>query len=331
MDHKRSNTGSIKNIRKSGGRIKAILSPDIPKKTRPSDWKIIMKRVASILFCILFISQAACIRDDRSHCPSPVNAYLTFSYTGDTNEPEMFAQMIDHVTLMAFGEDGKRVVSSTINKSELERLQGTELFLEPGNYRIICWGNADEHTEMTACEDFTTGRLHHPDFLTDADIPTNSHLYHGTYTLSVPSDGIVTGDIPFRAAHINVEVYIRGASIKEHSIQAHQLMPQYNLEMADNQPFETTYYPQSVYNEERMLEECLFQVLRFSDDNPVVIEIRQPSGDILAIDLKQYMAENKITVNGKNEATVPVLVEYNDLGVVLKIPEWLVHDVTPGV
>ena len=108
-------------------------------------------------------------------------------------------------------------------------------------------------------------------------------------------------------------------------------MPQYNMEMISVQPYSTSYYPETSFNKERGVSQTLFQVLRFNDDNPVSIEVKGSGGESKCnIELKKYMADNKISVNGKNEATVSVLVEDTDLGVEIKLPEWIINEVTPG-
>lgn len=292
-----------------------------------------MNRLVFIMFCIVLFTPYACTREDLSSCPPPVNSYLTFSYTGDDNNPEMFHKMIDHVTLIIYDETGKRVTDRKINKGELNQWQGTKLSLNPGSYRAVCWGNADNNTEITDHESLANGRIHHPFYASGAEIETNSHLYYGTYAFSVPSAGIAEGNIPFRGAHINVEVYIRSDAVGtgRYVVKAHNLMPQYDHDMVKAQDFATTYHPQTTYNAERTLDECIFQTLRFNNNNPIVIEVKQTSGETLTIDLEQYMQKSGITVDGKNEATVPILIEYSDLGVVLKIPEWLQQIVTPGV
>lgn len=291
-----------------------------------------MKKVRNIVFILIAFSLSGCIRDNLDHCPPRVNTYLTFSYLGDTNDPSMFRRMIHHITLLVFDSDGQQVLTRLIPKSDLEAFQGTRLFLEPGDYRAICWGNADEYTEISDAGSFTTGRLQHPNLLLGQNIPTNSHLYYGSFDFSVDEGRIAEGDIPMRGAHINIEVYLRGLAAGDngYSVRAHNLMPQYDLRMDDTQPFATTYYPTMGYNAERALDECRFQVLRFADDNPVVIEILRPTGDPLIVNLKEYMAGNSLTVNEKNEATVPILFEFSDLGIEIKIPEWLSHNVTPG-
>lgn len=270
-------------------------------------------------------------------CPPTVNLRLTFSYTGDTENPTMFMRCIDQVALMVYDESERLILTRNISKDELIIQQGTELYLAPGNYKIICWGNTHEHTELYQCESFAGGRLHHPFFAEGKEMPTHSHLYYGTYTVEVSDEGIVQGDIPFRGAHINIEVYIRDADIaadvpgKYPQIEAHHLMPEYDMEMLPAQSYSTTYYPETTFNPERRLNQTLFQVLRFGDDNPVYIEIKDPSGMLKCnIELKKYMADNKISVDNKNEATVPILIEFTDLGTVIKLPEWIINEVNPG-
>ena len=101
--------------------------------------------------------------------------------------------------------------------------------------------------------------------------------------------------------------------------------------MAFTMPYATTYYPETTYNIERKLSQTLFQVLNFRDDNAISIDIKNPDGELkCTVDLKKYMTENNISVNNKNEATVQILVEFTDLGTIIKIPEWLINEVIPG-
>lgn len=272
-----------------------------------------------------------------SECPPTVNLELTFSYRGDTDDPTMFVNCIDQVTLMVYDESERLALTMGINKNELTARQGTDLCLEPGEYKIVCWGNTHEHTKLYQCESFAEGRVHEPSLSGGQKISTNSHLYYGSYAVTVPSKGSVQGDIPFYGAHINIEVYVRDMAVSAETpdglprIEAHNLMPEYNMEMLATQAFSTTYYPETTFNTEKGLTETLFQVLRFNDDNPVLIEVKDQSGAFKCnIDLKKYMADNNISVNNKNEATVPILVEFTDLGTEIKLPEWIVNEVEPN-
>ena len=294
----------------------------------------VIKTVLLSSFTFLFFS---CIREGMIECPPTDNLELTFTYLGDTNDPTMFVRCIDQVAVMVYDESENLVLSLNLNKNELTTRQGVGLSLAPGNYKIICWGNAHEHTQLYQCESFAGGKLHHPFLKEKGRIPTNSHLYYGSYTVQVPDEGTVQGDVPFYGAHINIEVYVRNITTSTNrtdtklKVEARNLMPEYNMEMLPTQPYSTTYYPEITLNTERGLSQALFQVLRFNDDNPVTIEIEDLSQTLsCSIQLKKYMTDNRISVNNKNEATVPILVEFTDLGTEIKIPEWIVNEVEPG-
>lgn len=294
-----------------------------------------IKKIKYIVLCCVSLLFFSCIREDIPECPPEVNLRLTFSYLGDTGEPSMFARCIDYVTLMVYDKNENRVLRREINKNELTRLQGAELILEPGKYTIVCWGNSHEYTQFDHSESFANGRLHHPNLPDGIKIPTNSHLYYGVYNAVIPEQGAVQGNIPFSGAHINIEVYVRGmASVDTPDnwpqIEMHNLMPQYTMEMKPAMAYATTYYPETGYNMQKNLNETLFQTLLFRDNNPVYLEIKSRAGEsLLSIGLEEFMAANGLSVNGKNEATIPVLVEFTDLGVAVRVPEWFVNEVQP--
>lgn len=148
-----------------------------------------------------------------SDCPPPFNTELTFSYSGDSQDPAMFSRAIDGVTLFVFDRTGgQQILQKTIAKADLNRFQGTQLYLPAGDYRIVCWGNAFGDTEILSSS-LSQGRIHAPAYGAQTKIPTNDHLYHGDYNITVPAadkmPDKVTGDIPFRGAHIDMEIYVK--------------------------------------------------------------------------------------------------------------------------
>lgn len=66
-------------------------------------------------------------------------------------------------------------------------------------------------------------------------------------------------------------------------------------------------------------------MLRFADDNPVTVTVREPAPGCavkVAVDLREYMEKNAISVDGLHEAAVEMLIEFTDLGVSITIPDW---------
>lgn len=301
-----------------------------------------MKILSKTLFvAAAFFLSAGCINEDMSDCPPPFNTELTFSYSGDSQDPAMFSRAIDGVTLFVFDRtDGQQILQKTIAKADLNRFQGTQLYLPAGDYRIVCWGNAFGDTEILSSS-LSQGRIHAPAYGAQTKIPTNDHLYHGDYNITVPAadkmPDKVTGDILFRGAHIDMEIYVKnfGQSADPATwpdLEIGNLMPQYDMQMNAVQPFGTTYHPTVAWNTQRKVMTSVFQVLRFDDDNPVTVTVREPDNTVKAtIDLRQYMADNGISVDDKHEAAVRMLIEFTDLGISITIPDWSAIGTEPEI
>lgn len=303
-----------------------------------------MNRLSRTL-CILavFVSATGCIKEDMSDCPPIVNTELTFSYAGDRQEPAMFARMIDRVTLFVFDRTGgQHLMSKRIEKAELNIFQGTELYLPAGDYRIVAWGNAFNDTEIIFSS-LSAGRVHAPAYAAGSRITTNDHLYYGEYDITVPAaedlPGKVTGDIPFRGAHIDMDVYVKSFGLASDPatwpvVEIGNLMPQYDMRMNAAQPFTTTYHPVVTWDDTNKVMAARFQVLRFADDNPITVTVREPAPDNTAkatVILKDHMADNNISVDGKHEAAVSLLIEFTDLGISVTVPDWDTDETDPEI
>ena len=77
-----------------------------------------------------------------------------------------------------------------------------------------------------------------------------------------------------------------------------------------------------------------FQVLRFADDHPVTVTVREPAPDNTVkavVDLRKYMADNSLTVDNLHEAAVDMLIEFTDLGVSVTVPDWTSTGTEPEI
>ncbi|MDD2594288.1 MAG: FimB/Mfa2 family fimbrial subunit [Bacteroidales bacterium] len=296
-----------------------------------------MKYIKILSLIVVAMALNSCIKEDMSDCPPVVS--FTFSYNGDTNDPSMFAKYIDNVTLFCYDEAGELVKTHTVNKSDLALFQGAKLSLYPGNYTIAAWGNITEGTTEVIGNVLGTSRVRHPDFGKGTNIPGNDHLYYGRYNVSIPeTKAEVAGDIPFKGAHINVEVYVSGVGFANDqtswaSVEMTSLMPEYTMMMDNAQPFATTYYPVTTWSSEPNVSQSIFQTLRFEDDNEIEIKIKNQGGTLLASAmLKDFIKDNPIySVNGKNEATVRIEFKFYDGKFEITIPDWGEQPIEPNI
>ena len=307
-------------------------------------------KLLKILCTLLGVTavSAGCIKEDMSSCPPEVNTCFTFSYRGDTDNPEMFGKMIDRVSLYIFdSRSGQHLLTKTVEKADLQRFEGTQLYLPEGSYRIVSWANALDDTEILVNGTLSNGRVHAPGYTSQGHVATNDHLYYGELDITVPATATqprnsvvkVTGDIPHRSAHINFEIYIKGFGHKEQpttypTVEMAGLMPQYDMEMNPTQPFGATYYPTVAWDPAQDVAAAHFAVLRFSNSNDITVTVREPASDNTAkavVDLERYMIDNNISVDGRHEATIRMLFEFTDLGVTVTIPDWTGGSVDPEI
>lgn len=310
--------------------------------------KLLKTLLALAVVSVLMLPQG-CIKEDLSDCLPEVNTELTFSYTGDDDNPTMFGRMIDRVTLFVFDKaDGQHILTKTVEKSELILFQGTKLYLPAGDYTILTWTNAFDATQIIPGT-LSTGRVHHPSYgaTPQGTIPTNDHIYYGEIQLTVPAAAtlpgntgayLVTGDIPHRSAHINIEVYTKGFGHSDDAasrpvVEMTNLMPQYKIRMADAAPYATSYFPAVAWDGDKKAMAARFQTLRFGEDNAIRLIVRDPATceEKASLDLKKYIADQAIAVDGVNEVTISVLFEFTDLGVSISVPDWTGGNVDPDI
>lgn len=286
-----------------------------------------------LLFATFSLLFTGCIKDNLDDCPASI--FLMFNYQAD-GEDNVIDTYIHSGQLFVYDQSTKLVDVLPVSASQLKN--GLSLNLPFGEYTIVCWGNAETQTEITHEEELQTARLNAPGYYQNTQIFTNDALYHGTLDLSVAQttrDHVrITETLDFNAAHINLEVYVRYKT--EPTIQVHHLMPQYDFKMGNTQPFETDYTPTVSYIEKRKAYAALLNVLRFDNDNPITVEVDLPGGLLtspVSIHLKEFMEEQTpaLTVEGRQEVTISVLIEFTDLGVTCKIPEWIVEEGYPGI
>lgn len=293
-----------------------------------------LKTIAAILLGATIA--VSCIKEDLSDCPQ-TNLTLNLHYLGDTKDPDMFGRMIEDVTLFVFDASGQEVSSRALTNGEIAS-QEVGLTLPSGQtYQIICWANALDKTMITSGSHLSAFLINHPNYgKAGAAIPSNDHLYMGETSVAVPSTGVATGAVYFRGAHNNLEIYIDNFGRKDTPstypvVEVANLMPQYDLQMNAKQPADETYHPATTLDSGHGLLAAKLQTLLFDDDNPVIITIKDPSTGAVkfTFDLKKYMADKSISIDGKNERTISVQVTFTDIGVKITIPDWEITDIRP--
>lgn len=283
-----------------------------------------MKKI--IFGLLLTILLPGCIKEDMEDCA----AYLYFSYLGDFNK-EIFPQKIGKVNLYVYDQNENLVKTITLNKSDLDKSQGTMLNLPGGDYHIVCWGNAYGETQINDNSSLNTGIVAAPAYFTKETIVSNDSIYIGSKDIHIAGNANTSDTVYFSSSHIKMLVRLIGldGTTSPIEIQMGNLSP--TVDFRKN--FSTDkaiYYPTAVYNENTENYDARFNVLRFNDDNDVYINLidKETNETIYALKLKDFMLENHISVNGINEAFIGISFRFNGFNVTVK--PWDEEEIIPG-
>jgi hypothetical protein len=87
----------------------------------------------------------------------------------------------------------------------------------------------------------------------------------------------------------------------------------------------TTYIPQIEINTSEQIVTARCDVLRFADDNPIVIEVIKSAGDntvLCSIKLKEFMANNNINIIDGQETVIPLRITFSGSNVFVALEGW---------
>jgi hypothetical protein len=94
-----------------------------------------------------------CLGEDRDDCPSTYNVALEFSLP-DEHGIDRFPGEIHSVDAFILDNAGNLLRRERVERAALDAYQGLRLSLDPGRYRVTCWGN---NADNTAYKELTTG------------------------------------------------------------------------------------------------------------------------------------------------------------------------------
>lgn len=315
--------------------------------------KIRLIFILSVLVLPLF---AGCIKDDRSGCPPAGNVTILFRYPGKDGV-DRFKNKIESVVIAVFDETEWCVYTRTINKSSLERLQGDLFYLSPGNYRVVCWGNLSEHSQLfltegtlfdqayLALETGTPKQTSDPVMYAPRPASLGTRNLDGNkenvFRLTIPAEGEVTETTDFVSAHTQFNVIVRGLSDMSGGtnvapkIEITELPAGYTFEMKARGGTET-YQKSSEYvaGSKGPEARALFYSGNFEEKDPVTVKLFSGvDGRLLKdVNLSQYLIANLVDFSTMLERLITVLIEFEggEAKVTVSVSAWTGTGVSPG-
>ena len=262
-----------------------------------------MKYIQKILLALVALVLATgCIREDNDDCD---NVTIYFQYLADGDEDVLYQYM--------------KKVDLYVAKPSFK--------LTPGRkYKVVAVGNAYERTEVVNLEsetDFNNIYLQHPAWGTEEKVDGHDHNYMGLKEFYIPATGgftVYRDTVTLYSAHVNVEIEINGLPAPENTregehpfaLSIEQSNAQTDFNGNINVEEKGTCYPTLIYDYER-------KCYRTRDGREMI------RGNIYNY-LKYYEDEIDLT---KQEATLPIAINFHDVNVDITLPDWVIIDGKP--
>ena len=165
----------------------------------------------------------------------------------------------------------------------------------------------------------------------------NDSLYFAEREITIVNESYKVDTVYFSSAHIKMQIELEGldvgstrAATSPVSIEMGKLSSTVDFTKTFSNE-RVSYFPLVTFDSNAQKFGSKFNVLRFNDDNEVYLRLRdlQSNEELYTMQLKDFMKDNNITVNGINEVTVGIRIYFN--GTAITVKPWDEEVIRPGI
>lgn len=309
-----------------------------------------MKRLNYIVWMLLLVPVlvTGCIKDDLDDCH---NVTIYFQYLADGDKDVLY-QYMDKVDLYVFDEGGHILGVGTYNQDQLRNFSAVPSFkLKPGKrYKVVAIGNAYDHTQvvnLTSSTSFDDIYIQSPYWGVPDPVINHDDNYMGQQEFVMPEGNLTMyrDTVTLYSSHVDVDIEITGLPAPqtrgEMPVNVHiensNAQTSFNNEI--NLSEKGTCYPELIYDAERGCyrtdDFALFRMDNSGNLHPDYCEHELVLSTADGTELIRGSIYNFITRNReyiditKQEAYLPIEIQFVETSITIKLPAWYVEDVEP--
>ena len=261
---------------------------------------------------------------------------MALSYQGD-GKTEIFPEKISRVHMYVFDENSRCVASELLSDAEVQARLVTLPPLEPGDYRVVCVGNAYEtEVEGLSSGSFDSMLFADRDYNSGETVSGNDPLYWSSmdYTIA-PYDEykpVETKTTYFASSHFDIVVEVVGAPALTKasgypSIEIVGVSPQ--TDFNNKAKGQATTYVMDSEHDGQMTLSASNNIMRHSNHEAVYLRLVGTGGaSLIEVNFAEHIARYDIDVT-KHECVIPFRIEFKSADISISVPSWFIENITP--
>ncbi len=278
----------------------------------------------------------SCLQEDYSDCYRTYR--LILSYMGD-GSTEIFPEKINRVEMYVFDEANACVSATLLPEGDVDARSTRLPNLKPGDYRIICVGNAHETgLENLDSRDYGKILFAAEDYLAGKTVSGNDSLYYASADWNVmgfdPTVSEETIVANFASSHydIFVEIINAPASAGNPKVEIIGVSPYTDFEnVAKGEAVD--YVMETVDNGNGYVT-AANNIMRHKNHEDVFMRVTAEDGKVLAqISFAEHIEKHKDYINPNlHECLIPFRFEWDktiSAEVTIDLPGWVIEEVKP--